>query len=353
MPFEEGSIVKAGDLLAEIDPAPFKADLDAKIGDEKKAKAALDIDMLTYNRYVGLRASNAVSQQDVDNAKGAADQAEAALAAAKADVETSRLNLSWCRVLSPIDGRVSDKLVTVGNLVNGGAGQATLLTTVQSVTPMYCYVDVDEHSVLKYQKLAAERKMVSERAGGKVPCYVQLGNETNFPHEGYIDFVDNHVDVTTGTQRVRGILENKDGLLTPGFFARLCVPGSGRYTAMLVPDDCIGTDQSNRNVLVLGKDNKVEAHVVQLGALFGKLRSITDGLKPDDKIVINGVMHARPGAEVAPTEGTIEFDAASLAGPGGTAPKTVPSTGPNSPDESTTAAPATAPSSATTTESHS
>src|SRR5208282_88856 len=120
---------------------------------------------------------------------------------AKAAVELSRLDLEWCKVTSPIDGRVSYKVVTVGNLVNGGAGQATLLTTVQSVNPVYCYVDVDEHSVLKYQKLAQERKLTSAR-GGKVPCYVQLSNETGFPHEGIIDFVDNHVDPTTGTQRV-------------------------------------------------------------------------------------------------------------------------------------------------------
>ena len=328
MPFVEGSIVKRGDVLALIDPAPYKADLDAKIAEEKKAKAALDIDLLTFNRYVGLRTSNAVSQQDVDNAKGTADQADAALAAARADVETSRLNLSWCKVLSPIDGRVSDKLITVGNLVNGGAGQATLLTTVQSVTPMYCYVDVDEHAVLKYQKIGNDRKIMG-KGNGEVPCYVQLGNETDFPHEGHIDFVDNHVDPTTGTQRVRGTLENKSGLLTPGFFARLCVPGSGKYSALLVPDNAVGTDQSERNVLVLGKDNVVAARIVQLGPLFGSLRSIVSGIGPNDRIIINGNMHARPGAPVSPTNGEIKFDATALAGPGGSPAHTVPTTGAN------------------------
>ena len=174
------------------------------------------------------------------------------LAATKAAVESSRLNLEWCRVLSPIDGRVSNKFVTVGNLVNGGAGQATLLTTVQSVSPVYCYVDVDEHSVLKYQKLAEERALLSER-DGKVPCYVQLGNETGFPHKGVIDFVDNHVDQTTGTMRIRGVLKNESGKLIPGLFARLTVPGSGRYHAILVPDTAIGNDQSQHNVLVRGQ----------------------------------------------------------------------------------------------------
>ena len=253
MPFAEGSMVTKGDLLAVIDDRPFKADLDSKLADQEKAEALLAIGDLTFNRLVGLRKENAVAQQDVDNAKATVDQDKAALAGAKAAVETSRLNLEWSRVLSPIDGRVSDKQVTVGNLVNGGAGQATLLTTVQSVTPMYCYVDVDEHSVLKYQKLAEERKLSSAR-DGKVPCYAQLGNETTFPHEGFIDFVDNHVDPTTGTQRVRGVFPNKSGMLTPGFFARLSVPGSGRYLATLIPDTAIGNDQSEKNVLVVDKD---------------------------------------------------------------------------------------------------
>ena len=159
MPFEEGAIVKKGDLLAMIDDRSFKADLDSKQADQQKAEAALAIANVTYERLVGLQKGNsgAVSQQDLDNAQAAVEQTKAAVAGAKAAVESARLNLEWCRVLSPIDGRVSNKLVTVGNLVNGGAGQATLLTTVQSVSPIYCYVDVDEHSVLKYQKLADER----------------------------------------------------------------------------------------------------------------------------------------------------------------------------------------------------
>ena len=327
MPFVEGSIVKRGDLLAVIDDRPFKADLDSKKADQKKAEAALSIAQVTYERLIGLRKENAVAQQDVDNAKATVDGADAALASAKAAVESSQLNLDWCRVLSPIDGRVSDKLVTVGNLVNGGAGQATLLTTIQSVTPMYCYVDVDEHSVLKYQKLAEERKLSSVR-DGKVPCYVQLENETGFPHRGVIDFEDNHVDPTTGTQHVRGIFPNKSGLLTPGFFARLSVPGSGRYKAMLVPDTAIGNDQSEKNVMVVDKDNKAVTRPVQIGALFGGLRSIVSGIGPDDLVIINGLMHVRPGAPVAPTEETIKDGAPEFSDPGGVAtidPSTQPS----------------------------
>ncbi len=295
MPFEEGAIVKRGDLLAVIDDRPFKAELDSKRADQQKAESALAIANITLGRLTALRQKNAVSQQDVDNGKAASEQAAAVLAGAKAAIESARLNLEWCRVLSPIDGRVSYKMVTVGNLVNGGAGQATLVTTVESVSPVYCYVNVDEHSVLKYEKLADERRLLSAR-GGKVPCYVELGNETGFPHEGVIDFVDNHVDPATGTMRIRGVLKNRSGKLVPGLYARMKVPGSGRYRALLVPDAAVGNDQSQRNVLVVDKDNKVGIRPVKLGALFGRLRSIVFGISAEDRIVTNGQMHARPGS---------------------------------------------------------
>ncbi len=317
MPFEEGAIVKRGDVLTVIDDRPYKADLDLKKADQQKAEAALSIAKVTCHRLLGLQKDNAgaVSQQDVDNAKALVEQADAAVASAKAAVESSRLNLEWCRVLSPIDGRISNKRVTVGNLVNGGAGLATELTTVQSVSPIYCYVDVDENSVLKYQQLAKERKLLSAREG-KIPCYVQLANETGFPHKGVIDFVDNHVDTTTGTLRMRGIMENRSGTLTPGLFARMSVPGSGRYHALLVPDTAVGNDQDQRNVLVVDKENKIAVRPVTLGALFGGLRSIVSGIHADDRIVVNGQMHARPGAIVAPKEVPVAIDADAFIDPG-------------------------------------
>jgi RND family efflux transporter MFP subunit len=317
MPFEEGSIVKRGDLLAMIDDRPFKADYDLKLADAQKAEAALVIAKLTYGRRTALKKDTpgAVSQQDVDNAQADVEQAKAVVAATKAAAESSRLNLEFCRVLSPIDGRVSMKIVTVGNLVNGGAGQATLLTTVQSVSPMFCYVDVDERSVLKYQKLAEERALLSAR-NGKIPCYIQLGNETGYPHKGVIDFLDNHVDQTTGTMRMRGVLKNESGKLTPGLFARLTVPGSGRYHAILVPDTAIGNDQSQKNLLVIDKDNKVTVRPVTLGALFGGLRSITSGIQADDRIVVNGQMHARAGIVVKPVDTPIAVNEADFSDPG-------------------------------------
>jgi RND family efflux transporter MFP subunit len=326
MPFEEGAIVKRGDLLAMIDDRPYKADFDSKQAEAQKAEAALAIAKLTYGRRLALKndTAGAVSQQDVDNAQADVEQAKAVLAATKAAVESSRLNLEWCRVLSPIDGRVSNKFVTVGNLVNGGAGQATLLTTVQSVSPVYCYVDVDEHSVLKYEKLAEERALLSAR-DGKIPCFVQLGNETGFPHKGVIDFVDNHVDQTTGTMRIRGVLKNEAGKLIPGLFARLTVPGSGRYHAILVPNNAIGNDQSQKNLLVVDKDNKVAVRPVILGALFGGLRSIVSGIHADDRIVVNGQMHARPGSPVTPIETPIKVNDSDFSDPGVEIATTAPS----------------------------
>ena len=149
-----------------------------------------------------------------------------------------------------------------------------------------------------------------------MPCYVQLGNETGFPHKGVIDFVDNHVDQTTGTMRIRGVLKNESGKLIPGLFARLTVPGSGRYHAILVPDTAIGNDQSQQNVLVVDKDNKVAVRPVTLGALFGGLRSIVSGIRADDRIVVNGQMHARPGSAVTPIETPIKVDEADFSDPG-------------------------------------
>jgi RND family efflux transporter MFP subunit len=306
-PFIEGSIVKKGDVLFVIDNRPFKADLDAKLAEQARDEAQLAIAELNLQRLVEPLKSKAISQQDYDNAKATRDQALAVVDGAKAAVESSRLNLEWCKVTSPIDGRVSNKWVTVGNLINGGIGQATLLTTIQSVDPIYCYVDVDERSVLKYEKLAAEKKRVSAREA-KVPCFLELSNETGYPHTGVVDFVDNRVDPTTGTRRARGVFPNSSDLLVPGFFASIRVNGSGRYQTLLVPDTAVGNDQSERTLLVVGKDYVVAPRIVQLGSLFGGLRSIVAGLSADDRVIINGQAHARPGATVTATMAEIPVD---------------------------------------------
>ncbi len=317
-PFTEGSLVKKSQVLFVLDERPFKADLDLKLADHERAKSQLAIALLTYQRLEAAHKQNAASQQDFDfnchKADGLYAKADATVAGAKASVEIARLNLEWCQVTSPIDGRVSRKMVTVGNMVTGGVSVPTLLTTIQSVGPIYCNFDVDERSVLKYQKLSAEKKRLHER-DGKVPCFARLGNETEFLHAGYIDFLDNRADATTGTLRARGLLQNTSGLLTPGFYMSLRIPGSGRYKALLVPDNAIGNDQSHRTVLVVNKDNLVEVRPVQIGALFGDMRSITSGLSPNDKVIVNGQMRAFPGTPVTPTEIALQVDPQSYAGP--------------------------------------
>jgi RND family efflux transporter MFP subunit len=318
-PFLEGAVVRKGQLLFVIDERPFKADLDSKLADQERAEAQLAIAVLNFSRLEQAIKSNAVSRQDYDNAKAASEQAKAVLAAARAAVDSSRLNVEWCQVTSPIDGRVSSKIVTVGNLVNGGAGQATVLTTVLSIDPMYCYIDLDERSVLKYQKLAAEKRLANLRTG-QLPCVAQLANETGFPHAGTLDFADNRVDMATGTMRARGVLPNPSGQLTPGFYVSVRLHGSGRYRALLVPDIAIGSDQDQRNVLVVNKDDVVEARAVRLGALFGNLRAITSGLDADERVVTNGQMRAHPGTKVAPTEVPITVDPAILAEPAPSSP---------------------------------
>ena len=318
-PFEEGSVVRKSQVLFEIDERPFKADLDSKLADVERSKAEVAIAQINYRRTDDVLKRGASSQQDFDSAKADLNKAMATLAGSNAAVETSRLNLEWCKVTSPVDGRVSRKIVTAGNLVIGGAGPATptLLTTIQSVSPIYCNIDVDEQSIQKYQRLATEKKRVHEREGN-VPCFVRLGSEKGYPHSGHIDFVDNHLDASTGTLRMRGLLPNASGTLIPGFYASLRIPGSGRYKATLVPDSAIGSDQSHRTVLVVNKENVVEMRIVETGALFGDLRAITSGLSPDERVVVNGQMKAFPGAPVAPTETTLKFDPSSIADSGAT-----------------------------------
>jgi RND family efflux transporter MFP subunit len=324
-PFQEGTNVKKGDLLFVIDERPFKADLDSKIAEVAKAKAQLAQANADFKRFEEAVKSSAVSQKDYDSAKAAVDRANADVAAARAAEDASRLNVEWSRVASPIAGRVSNKVVTEGNLVNGGAGQATLLTTVVAQDPIYCYVAVDEASVLKYAQLARQGKRVSARYA-KIPTFMGVASEPGFVHEGVVDFVDNRIDPGTGTIRGRGVFANPDGFLQPGMFARVRIPGSGRYTALLIPDVAIGADQNRRFVMVANADNVVEMRPVRLGTLFGDLRSIESGIKAGDRVIVNGLQRARRGTKVNPTEQPISPDALVLTAPGSPTTQALPAT---------------------------
>jgi RND family efflux transporter MFP subunit len=298
-PFKEGALVKKGDELFKLDDRPFKADLDNKVATVQKDEAAVALAKADAARSEELLAKKAVSKQEVDTNNARQQQAEAQLAADKAQVETAQLALDWTRVTAPISGRVSRMYVTVGNQVNGGSGQSTLLTTIVSVDPIYCYVPIPERSYLRYQEYAAHERHSTLREA-KIACYIQLENEKGFPHEGMIDFIDNSVDTATGTIQVRGVFANPTGTLTPGVFARMRINRSDPYKTLLVPDVAIGTEQNERYVLVVGKDNVVVSKPVKLGGLFGSLRSITSGLDPNDAVVVNGLQQAQPNSKVAP-----------------------------------------------------
>ena len=306
-PFVEGSIVQKGQTLFNIDVRPFQAELDARQADVASAQAQVEIAQIEANRLRRLMPQQAAAPFEHQTAEAILRQREAVLAAAKAAVESAQLNVEWCNVTAPITGRVSNKRVTTGDLISGGTGQSTPLTTIASIDPVYCYIDMDERSVLKYQRLAREKKRPSARQT-KIPCFMQLGNETGFPREGYIDFLDNRLDPATGTMRARGVFPNPGGWLEPGFFARLRIPGSGAYQAVLVPDAAVVPLQNERILMVLGPDNVVQARNVTLGALFGELRAIASGITPRDRVVINGLVRAQPGVKVTPQEGTIPMD---------------------------------------------
>src|SRR5258707_3617563 len=300
-PFQEGAIVHQGDLLFRIDPRPFQADVDNKKAALDQARATAIKTKADFDRSVELIKAQVIARSDFDTTKASYGEAAASLNAAEAALETSRLNLEWTDVRAPITGRVSRMNVTVGNLVNGGSGQTTSLTTIVSIDPLYSYINVPESAALRYQELALKEKK-GNVAGANVGCFLQLENETNFPHQGMIDFVDNQVDVNTGTQQIRCVFANPTTILTPGLFAVTRIPASGRYQALLIPDAAVNTDQDERDLLIVGANDVVQQRPVKLGALFGTLRSISDGLKPGERVVVNGMQSAMPGAKVNPHE---------------------------------------------------
>ena len=323
--FQEGQDVEAGQVLFEIDPKPYQAELDRAVAQVAQAEAQAENAATEFTRLERLRAGGGGSEKEYQDARYNKMSTAAAVAAAKAAAETARLNLEWTKVQAPIKGRVSRKFVTPGNLITGGTASGTLLTTITKTDPIYCYVDADERSVLKYQKLAQEKKRVSAR-DARIPAFLQLANENSFPHEGVIDFVDTHVDPMTGTLRARGVFPNKDNLLLPGFFARLRIPGSGRYRALLVPDAAIDTNQNIKQLHVLTADDKVMLKPVKPGSLFGEFRVIEEGLNGDERVVINGLQRAIPNTKVKPTEVALDLSGVRVTAPGSAATQALPST---------------------------
>jgi multidrug efflux system membrane fusion protein len=300
--FQSGQLVKRGDVLFIIDPRWHKAVFDRHEAEIAQAQVRLNNLKREADRTAQLLASKAISTEEGDSRRMRFDDAKAALLAAEAARNTAKLDLDHTEVRAPIDGRVSRELINVGNYVSGLAGAATLLTTIVSVDPVHVYADVDENSLLKFNALTRARKMTSN-GEGKVPVELQLADEEGFPHQGHIESFDNKLDPQSGSILLRAVFPNPDGLIVPGLFARIRVPGSSKYPALLVDERAIGTDQAQKFVLTLTSTNTVAYRPVKLGAAVGGKRIIRDGLQPGEKVVLDILFaKVRPGMPVAPKE---------------------------------------------------
>jgi RND family efflux transporter MFP subunit len=298
--FTEGREVRKGEVLFEIDPRPYQADLDRAQAQLEQARTAADLAAREVGRAEKLVDVQAISREEFDSRTSAQANSVAAVRAAEAALETARLNLGWTKVRSPIAGRVSRAEVTEGNLVQAGPPDATLLTTVVSLDSIYLYFDSDEQTYLRYSGRAAAEGAHNWHSA-HLPVYLGLANETGFPHEGRLDFVDNRIDPASGTIRTRAILSNRDRRFTPGLFARVKLVGSQHAPALLVRDAAIGTDQDRKFVLILGKGDSLQYRPVELGKLSDDgLRIVRSGLAAGDKVVVNGLMRVRPGMKVSP-----------------------------------------------------
>ena len=307
--FNEGNGVKKGQLLFEIDPRPYRADLARAEADLERARSAAALAESEVQRAGKLVDVQAISREEFDTRTSAVAQGDASVRGAEAAVVTARLNLEWTRVRSPITGRVSRAEVTPGNLVQAGPPDATLLTTVVSLDPIYAYFEGDEQTYLKYAALARNGSRPNSR-DNRSPIYLGLVNEEGFPHKGFVDFVDNQLNPEAGTIRLRAVFSNKDHLFTPGLFARIRLVGSGTYPATLVLDRAVGTDQDKKFVLVLKPDSTIDYRPVKLGRLMDGLRVIDSGVEPGEQIVINGLQRVRPGMKVTPTTAPMAIDSA-------------------------------------------
>jgi RND family efflux transporter MFP subunit len=310
--FAEGKEVKKGEVLFEIDPRPYQAELARAQAELERTRSAAALAKSEVERAGRLVEQQAISREEYDSRASAETQGGANVRGAEAAVETARLNLEWTRVRSPISGRVSNALVTAGNLVEAGPPSATLLTTVVTLDPMYLYFDSDEQTYLRYAGIA--HSAGSNWREARLPVYLGLANESGFPHEGRLDFVDNQVDPNTGTIRTRAVFSNRSRALTPGLFARVKLVGSHKTNALLVRDAAIGTDQDRKFVLVIGPGDTLVYRPIVPGRLAEGLRIVNEGLKPGDKVVVNGLMRVRPGMKVAPMLTTMEPDSTAQAG---------------------------------------
>src|SRR3954447_21114659 len=302
--FRDGQIVKKDDLLFVIDQRPYQIAVEQAKADLERAKAKYEIAALDVQRATPLVNNQTLTQREFDTRRATGRDASGQAGSAEAALKQAQLNLEWTEVRAPIAGRISDRRVDAGNLITGGQTGATLLTSIVTMDPIHFSFDGSEADFIRYLRLAASGIRQSSRDAAN-PVAVRLADEIEFKHQGRMDFVDNVVNAKTGTIRGRAIFENKDGLLTPGFFGRLRLYG-GQRDAFLIPDSVISSDQASKIVFTVADDGTVGTKKVELGPIVDGLRVVRSGLAPTDRIVIDGIQRARPGQKVTAEDGTIK-----------------------------------------------
>jgi len=307
--FQEGALVRKGDVLFRLDARPYQAEVDRLAAEQAQARAELGLAETNQRRGQMLLAQHAIAQQEADRLDTTAQSARAQLGAATAALAAARLNLDFTQVRAPIDGRVSNARVTPGNLVSSN----DVLTSVVSVNPVYVYFDVDEQTWLKLDHLRARARQAGRDA--RIEAAMGLADEAGYPHAGRLDFVDNQLHSGSGTMRLRAVFDNADGLYTPGLYARVQLQSGQARPRVLVDDRAIGTDLGNQFVYVVDQAHKVQYRKVDTGALFHGLRVIDSGLAPTDVVVVNGLQRVRPGVQVNPQKVAMSYrlDAADKA----------------------------------------
>ncbi|KAB2913374.1 MAG: efflux RND transporter periplasmic adaptor subunit [Hyphomicrobiaceae bacterium] len=298
--FTDGQIVQRGDPLFVIDPRPFERTLEQARAELVQAATRVENANLDVVRGRPLLERRIISEKTFDDRENLVREAQAAVKVAEAKVKTAELELSFTRITAPLSGRISRNQVSVGNWVSaGGTANATLLTTIVSQDPIYVYFDVSENNYIKYKRLA-ERGVGSGAADLGAPVEIALPDEHGYPHRAQVNFLDNRLDQGTGTLRARAVLPNQASLFSPGMFARVRVTGSAPYTAILLPDAAIGSDQTNKYVYTVGEDGTVVRKGIVLGPLHQGLRVVREGLAGDEWVVTRGLQRARPGQKVTP-----------------------------------------------------
>ncbi len=296
--FREGALVKAGDLLLTIDPAPYQADVDRADAQVFAAQSRFANAKSNYERSKQLLQDHAISQREYDDSLNAQSEADANLRSAKAQLQTAQLSLGYTQVRAPVAGRVGKLEITTGNLVAAGPG-APVLTTLVSVSPIYASFDADEqvvaHALRELPAGASARAQIE-----KIPVQMGTVDDTATPIAGHLQLVDNQVDARSGTVRVRAVFDNADGALMPGQFAHVRMGTVKAEPALMINERAVGTDQSKKFVMVVGADDKANYREITLGANVDGLRIVTSGLKPNERVVVNGLQRVRPGALIAP-----------------------------------------------------